>query len=214
MGDILRIVGPAGKDSEVVPGDLRGLAIVSGCLTAVSSSLMFGLGSSISAGVLILAAMIQPCSGRPGKWLMWLGAFFLSINGVFLASAVPSGVRTFRVHPGGAVLAVLSLSILSVLVQIWCDVRLIADAIKQRYDPEMAAAQSFTRVRHWRVWVTAIFLTVWVFQAGVRSLFLYRRYNQPGGLVLSLVLGITIVWFDVVLAINAAKMRRNRSILP
>jgi hypothetical protein len=78
----------------------------------------------------------------------------------------------------------------------------------------MAAAQSFTRVRHWRVWVTAIFLTVWVFQAGVRSLFLYRRYNQPGGLVLSLVLGITIVWFDVVLAINAAKMRRNRSILP
>lgn len=30
--------------------------------------------------------------------------------------------------------------------------------------------------------------------------------------MLSLVLGIAIVWFDVALAINAAKMRRNGSV--
>jgi hypothetical protein len=204
---IVRLSGDLGENGGAVSKKVRWLAIIAGFTTAVISLFMFGLESSISAAILILAALVQPYFGRPGRWLMWLGAFFLSITGILLGAAIPEGFQMLRLHPSSTVLALLSLTILSVLLLIWCDVALIADAIKHRGAPGTPEPR-FSRAGDWPIWITAFCLTVWVFQASVRSLFSYRRTGHPDNLVLSLLLWSVIILFDTCLVVNAVKRRR------
>jgi hypothetical protein len=69
------------KRAEVlVSPRTRLLAIVTGCVSAVAGSLPVGPLFAVLPAILIFGAVLQRWSPRPGRWLMWLGAFFLTLD--------------------------------------------------------------------------------------------------------------------------------------
>jgi hypothetical protein len=67
---------------------IRLLAIITGCVSAVAGSLPFGPLFAVVPAMLIFGAVLQRWSPCPGRWLMWLGAFFLTLDvGAFFESA-------------------------------------------------------------------------------------------------------------------------------
>jgi hypothetical protein len=152
---------------------------------------------------LILAALLQRSSPRPGRWLMWLGAFFLTL---YMAGSLgpfilwPSRLleRSFQ--------QVLAFGILSLLLVGWCDVALIIDSRRSSNVPVLAVP-GFPRSADWIIGIVAICLSVWDVWSILPSFYPVRNYGNWG---LGLVVDVSVAAFDVAIVAHAIRMYRNR----
>lgn len=125
-GDILGINESEYRTNMIVSGKIRWLAVVTGCFTAVAGSFGFGLYFSIVPTFLIVGAIAQPRSPRSGRWLMWVGALFLSLW------VLPVGISALLSYRLVGRLDVIALSLVSVLLVSSCDFALLIDAVRMR----------------------------------------------------------------------------------
>jgi hypothetical protein len=117
------------KGNAIVPRRTRRLAVVAGCVSGIAGSLMFGPLFLLIPMIQIAAAILQPYSPRPGRWLLAIGAFILSFYiGLFFAPQVVGGIRSLRAHHDVYVVGLLLLSGVSVALVTWSDVELTIEA--------------------------------------------------------------------------------------
>jgi len=162
--------------------------------------------------LLVLGAVVQPYSIRPGRWLTWVGASFLSVTILPAAAVLPLGDA---LAPHGVLgRFFFPLWIASLILIVWCDAALITDAIKirGRADPSRRPPG----VGEWLVWSVAVFLSLWVLWVGVSvSPALYRRVGSqyfPSLLYVGICLAwvLIVVSFDIALVIDALGRLRSR----
>jgi hypothetical protein len=196
----------------LVPPRTRGLAVVTGCFLGLAGSLSFGPFFSLVPSVLIIGALLQRSSPRPGRWLMWLGAFFLTLYTA--GSLGPFILRPSRLLDS-SFQQVLAFGILSLLLVGWCDVALIIDSRESSNVPVLAV-RGFPRPADGIVGVIAVCLTAWDVWSIVASFYPVRNY---GNWQLGLVVDFSVTAFDVAIVAHAIRMYRNRqshsrSVLP
>jgi hypothetical protein len=192
---------------QLVAPRTRWLAIAAGCVSGLAGSLPFGPLFSALPLILVLGAVLQQWSPHPGRWLMWLGAFFLTMDvAVFLGRAVLSPMRLLAPYYDRNILIVFVLSLASLALVGWCDVALIIDARKSQ-DASAPANQGFPRVADWFVGLVAIFLTAWAAWSILGSF--YPVHRSGNWEILLLVVG-SVAALDVAIVVHTVKMYRSR----
>ncbi|HEY6465324.1 MAG TPA: hypothetical protein VIY69_04985 [Candidatus Acidoferrales bacterium] len=108
---------------------VRALALATGVVVGVTGCLGIGLFFVVVPALLIIGTLVQPRSdaGRP---LMWAGALFVSIPGLFFGySALHTFSQLPKYHDVG-LLTMVFLSLLSFFLVVACDLTLIMDALR------------------------------------------------------------------------------------
>ena len=188
----------------------RWLAIGAGCVAGVAGSLSLGLGFASTASILVFGAVLQRWSPCLGRWLMWLGAFYLTL---FLALFFVRPVVWTLGRPhliNESSLIFLSLAIVSMALVGWCDVALILGARRVRKAPR-PANERVLRTADWIVAAFAVYLTVVTVWGTVASFYLVRRYGRWDILLLGLPLTIAVAVFDTAIAAYVFQIYRARS---
>lgn len=117
-------------DAKIVSTRIRGLAIATGVLVAITGSLSQGVFFAIMPSLLVLGAVIQLRSAPLGRVLMWIGALYVTLFAApFLGLGALETIRLLNRFHDFNTLLVLFLSALSFLLVCLCDVALIIDAI-------------------------------------------------------------------------------------
>lgn len=156
--------------------------------------------------MLIVGAAVQSWTHRAGKWLLIAGAFSVTLVSAesFMAQSIE-----FRAAPSfnfDTIALPLSLFILTVLI-VWCDVWLIAHAIKSRHRSEMPE-QKYFHPLNFLVWLTAAGASaVFIPEAARQTMFLLRHVVGTGlDDVPAIVLpGLILLVLDVALLIQGIK---------
>ena len=195
------------SSGNTVPSRIRWLAIAAGCFSGLVGFLHYGPFFLLVPSVLILGAIIQPWSPRPGRWCLALGACIVTFYASFLAMPAVLLIKHLRLHHNFEDLIFLCLFLASVALVGWCDVALAVDARRSRGAPG-PKRHVFPRIEDWIAWIIAFCLSLLVFPYSVRGILLYGRNDHLDTLLLSMLLGLVIVLFDIALLINAVKMRR------
>jgi len=196
-------------NSEAIPAKLRWLAIAAGLVCPVCLAPM-GLLFGIWLIPLILGAIIQPYSPRPGRLLMWFGAVVLSPWVFYLSGgvAMDTARNLGRYHDAMSVLFLVG-SIVSVVLIAWCDIALAMDACRARRVTTVPG-QRFPRVTDWIVWLIALCLSlpiIWGISSYPR---MYHRTGRLDILITGVVYGLLVLAFDIALIIDATKMMRSQ----
>jgi hypothetical protein len=199
--------GESGNYAEqLVPSRTRWLAIVAGCVSGLAGSLPFGPLFSAFPLILVLGAILQRWSPQPGRWLMWLGAFYLTIVVAgFLGPAVLSPKGLLAPYYDRNILIFFALSVASLALVGWCDVALFIDARKSK-DVSVPANQGFPRTADWLVGMFALCLTAYAVWSILASFYPVHRFGNWG--ILLLVVG-SIAALDVAIVAHTVKMRRG-----
>ncbi len=200
---------PSKYSAELVAPGTRWLAIVTGCVSGLAGSLPFGPLFSVVPAILILGAVLQRGSPRPGRWLMWLGAFYLTaFISAYVFLGVHSANRLLAPHYDKTVLIVLFLSLVCLVLVGLCDIALILDSLRSK-NAATLADQKFPRSADWIVGLVAICLTAYAVWSILASFYPVRRYGRWDIL---LVFVVSVAAFDVAIVAHAFKMyRRHRS---
>jgi hypothetical protein len=108
----------------------RWLAGITAGVAAVSGSLGFGLSFLAVPSILIIGAFMAGRWQRSGTWLLWIGAFFLSLwalpyGGLILVSPPPRSD-----HSG---LGVIAMTATTMLLVVLCDLALLLEAVRRRH---------------------------------------------------------------------------------
>ncbi len=197
-GDELR----AGAE-DLTSAKTRWLVIITGCISGLAGSLSFGPLFSMLPALLISGAVLQRWSPRPGRWLMWFGAFWLTVDvGVFLGPPVLRRPRSLD----GNVLVLLALCLLSLVLVGWCDVALIIDSRRSK-NASASANREFPRAADWIVGAVALCLTgyaVWPIHA------IFDPVRRHGDWEIALLFVVSVAAFDTALARHAVKTFRAR----
>lgn len=192
---------------QLVPPRTRWLAIAAGCVSGLAGSLPFGPLFSALPLILIVGAVLQRWSPHPGRWLMWLGAFFLTMNiAVLLGPGVLSPKRLLAPYYDWNLLIFFVLSLASLALVGWFDVALIIDARKSK-DASAPANQGFPLIADWIVGLIAILLTAYAVWSILASFYPVHRYGNWE--ILLLVVG-SIAALDVAIVVHTIKMYRGR----
>jgi len=197
--------------ADIVSARVRWLAIAAGCFSASAGFLAFGWLFPLVPAFLVLGAVVQPRSPRPGKWLMWLGAFFLSL--VVLPIGVEmlfGGIRSLRLHHEGFIIVPFSLSLVSVLLVLLCDTALLIDGMTMRRNLR-EKVQSSQRSLNWLVWIAAMILSVYLTAMSVAALRAYNLHGRLDVLLMWATLSSIVLLFDVALVVQAVKRRDRRA---
>jgi hypothetical protein len=169
---------------QLVPPRTRWLAIVAGCVSGLAGSLPFGPLFSALPLILVLGAILQRWSPHLGRWLMWLGAFYLTlVVAVFLGPAVLSAKQPLAPYYDRNILTFFALSVASLALVGWCDVALIIDARKSK-DASAPANQVFPRTADWLVGMFALCLTAYAVWSILASFYPVHRFGNWGILLL------------------------------
>lgn len=121
---------PAEQQPQIVkafPDWLRWLAILTGCVTGLAGSLVYGVGFLLPPSVLVIGACIQPYLPPPGRWALLIGAMLTSVLAfLFLAPPVLGVFWGQPRHLDLRLLGLFSLFALSVVLVAWCDVAILS----------------------------------------------------------------------------------------
>jgi hypothetical protein len=192
---------------QLVPPRTRWLAIAAGCVSGLAGSLPFGPLFSALPLILVLGAILQRWSPHPGRWLMWLGAFYLTmVVAMFLAPAVLSPKRLLAPYYDRNILIFFALSVASLALVGWCDLALIIDARKSK-NASAPANQGFPRTADWLVGMFALCLTAYAVWSILASFYPVHRFGNWE--VLLLVVG-SIAALDVAIVVHTVNIYRGR----
>lgn len=193
-------------NQEIVPGKVRVLAIAAACLAGLSGSLLFGPLFFVFSLPLIVGTVVQPWSPGPGRWLMWVGAFFVTVYvGGFVTPEAIDSFRTIRYIHDRNIILLLSLFSLATLAAVACDIVLIAEAWVGRRISR--ASKPFPRIGDWVVWMSAVSLSAIVFPADIRSVFKYPHITRLEILLTALIFAV-VAWFDAALVVDIIRKLR------
>jgi hypothetical protein len=195
------------ETNDAVSSKTRLLAISAGCFSALAGTLSLGPVFLLVPRFLILGAIVQPRSPRLGRWLMWVGAFCLSL------AVIPTGLgvlgdsmRAFHSHAPEFMAAPFALSLLSVVLVVWCDAALIVDAVMLwRRKAELQGPSQHSL--DWLVWTAAVVLSAYCFGTGPLNVRAYRLHDRLDILLTWVVLSAVVLLFDVALVVHAVKSR-------
>ena len=183
------------------------MAIVAGCFSASVGLLVFGWLFPVVPAFLVLGAIVQPHSPRPGRWLMWLGAFLLSL--VVLPIGVETllgGIRALGFYRDRFMLVPFSLSFVSVLLVLWCDAVLLIEDMTMRRNRK-GTVQSPQQSSHWLVWIAAVILSAYLTAMGMTALHAYDFHGRLDVLLTWVILSSVVLIFDVALVFQAVRRR-------
>jgi hypothetical protein len=193
---------------ELVASKTRLLALITGCVSCVAGSLPFGPLFSLLPAILVLGAVLQRWSPRPGRWLMWLGAFFLTVEmGLLLGPTVLRPPHVLDTN----ILIVFTLCSVSLVLVGWCDVALIIDSRRAKSVPDLAN-QAFPRAADWIIGILALCLTISAVWSILSSFFPLRHYGRLDISLFAIVFGIVVAAFDAAIVAHAVKMYRGRRV--
>jgi len=194
-------------NQEVVSAKVRVLAIAAACLAGLAGSLPFGPLFFVFSLPLIAGTVVQPWSPGPGRWLMWVGAFFLTFYvGAFVTPGAIGLFRTIRSLHDHNIILLISLSSLATVATAACDIVLIAEAWVRRRIPR--PSRPFPRIGDLIVWLSAVSLSAIEFPSGVRSLFEYHHIKRPDILLTAMLFAVVVAWFDAALVIDIIRKLR------
>jgi hypothetical protein len=200
------------KNLQTVPRKIRWLAIAAGVFSGVAGSLPFGPLFAIIPSLLILGAIIQPYTPRPGRWLLYLGAFVVSVYAsLFLAPGALEIVWTVHLRDNLAQLTLFILVLSSIFLIGWCDIEIIRDALKTTHTLP-TADHNFPGAADWVVGFIAVCVTSWGFWTSVEGFLVHRRMGRLDILILPLGFTLVFVLFDLALVIHTIKMWRARQV--
>jgi hypothetical protein len=129
----LQIDKPPEQRARVLPAWMRLLAILAGCSSGLSGSLVFGIVFLFVPIILILGAIIQPYMPRLGRWVCSVGAVLVSVYvGVFLAPQAFGLASMLPEYHTLHDLAVLFLFVFSIALVVWADVALVMNGMNRR----------------------------------------------------------------------------------
>ena len=189
--------------SDIISVKLRRLAIATGCFVAITGLLLWT--HPIPPCFLALGAAIQPRSPRPGRWLMWVSAFSMTVfAAIFLfADGVAALLSSFTIITLPEIVILLA-----VAAELWCDVALVLEAV-QRMRHHPAEAPRSRRNLDWVVWIVALAMTAFCFWASVSQAVLYSTYGRLVNFLPWVGLTAVMLLFDAALIIHAAKHPRT-----
>jgi hypothetical protein len=185
---------------SVVSAKIRWLAVLAGCSSAIFAALAFG------APFLILGAIVQPWARTTGRWLIWLGAFLLSLMVVPFGTGIVLGQARHLGRDNWS-FSIFPLFVLSTALIYCCDIALVTDAFKSKRQQWVRGSLD------WLVWVVAIAPSAWCIWQNASTV---RAYRLNGGLRLDLILtsvrlDALILFFDVALVVHAIRCRPRAS---
>jgi hypothetical protein len=141
---------------------------------------------------------------------MWIGAFFVTVYvGLFLAPQVVMGISSLRSNYDMNFLALIVLALAAVVLVGWCDLALVVDARRARR-AAISIEQNVPRAVHIVVWLAALFLTILTGWYARRSVLAYRDHGRLDILLVGIVFGIAVVFFDTKIIIDAIRGRHMR----
>jgi hypothetical protein len=186
---------------ELVPSKTMWLTILAGSVSGVAGSVAFGYLFFELPAILILGTILQRWSPRPGRWFMWLGAFFLTVDvGVFFSPVI--------LHPPNSLdfgIVVFLLFMASLVLVCWCDVALIMDAFRSKNSPAFTG-QEFPTIADWIIGIIAACLTAWE----VWSILARFYAGRPTGNWLLLVaLAVCVAAFDIAFVVHTVRTFRR-----
>lgn len=199
------------QNREVTRSRIRRLAIATACVTA-AATLTTGGGFLLTIP-LICGVIAESGSPRRGRWLMWVGAAYLSVTLLPMEIVIlPEFITEFRSYHrlGGLGPILAPLWIASIFLIICCDVALLIDAVKTRRNRVASESLSPT-MADWMVWISAVLFSVFSFWGIPFLVRAYRRgFDRSNILLTDLAIILIATVFDIALAVDAAKMWRAR----
>jgi hypothetical protein len=200
---------PAKQDAITISRSPRWIAIAAVGVTVVAT--ITTPGAFLMTIPLILGLIADALGARRGRWLMWMGAAFLSVTILQMELVIfpefVAELRSFHKLEGlGPVL--LPLWIASILSIIWCDVAFVIEGVRTRRG-QVPFDRRFPTTGDWIVWVTALLFSVYSFSGApflVRAL--KQGFDRHDIVLTALALIVIAVVFDVALMIDAIKMRQ------
>ena len=196
------------EQHDVFSTKIRWLAIAVGVSAAAVSCFLSPLAALVPA-LLPLGAALQPSLPDPGKrivkWFIWAWAlgwspYLVGIGFLLLLNRLPQA-HYF------VVLRVLST--VSALLILWWDIELIVDGARRIRMWRSAPAQE-PRPVGLGLWVLAVALNLWVGWGLVNIISIYHGVGDLYMLLMSLVLAVIVVAFDIYLSWRVVKLRRAR----
>jgi hypothetical protein len=194
-----------------MPGRIRWLAIIAGCFSGLAGAVGLGVAFLLVPSPLILGAAVQPRSERPGRWLMWVGAFLLSVV------VLPTGfrlllgnMRELGSHTVQPIAVPFLLSLGTILLVLWCDVSLVVEAMMHRPSRVSEAEPSRRNQLNWAVWAAAFILSAYCARNSMLDVRGYRIYGRLDSLGNGAVFAFVVLLLDVALIVHAIKVRSHR----
>jgi hypothetical protein len=203
----------SGQCTDIVPSGTRWLALLVGCLDLafiVVSMPHSPVSTLVVPTSFVLGAIIQPYSPRPGRWLLAVGAFYLSLSGVPHLALMVAGAASALLDSISLNSLLLSLLLALAMVAplvllIWCDMALILDARRQSRNSQ-TPRKDVARLGDWLVFLAAAFLSATVLPGP----FLAGRTGRWDILALQLLSAFVVIWFDGALVNRTIRMRRTQ----
>jgi hypothetical protein len=188
----------------------RWVAIAAGFVSGLAGSLAFGPLFAALPLILIFGAVLQRWSPHLGRWLMWLGAFYLTVDvAVFLGPGVLSPKQLLAPYYDRNLSVFFVLSVVSLALVGWCDVALIIDARKSK-GASAPAEYKFRRTADWLVGMFALCLTASAVWSVVASIYPLRRYHRLDIFLFGAVSVVAVAAFDVAIVAHVVKMYCSR----
>jgi hypothetical protein len=195
----------SGQSTDVIPTGTRWLALLVGCMAFIVGAMPPSPVSTLPVpSTFVLGAIVQPYSPRPGRWLLSVGAFYLSLIGVPYLALMVAGGALHLVDSKSLTSLLLLLALVAPLVLlIWCDVALILDARRQSRNPQTPGTD-VARLGDWLVFMAAACLSLTVLPGSFRA----ARTGRWDILALQLLFAFVVILFDGALIGRTIRMRR------
>jgi hypothetical protein len=186
-----------------VSDEVRWLACATGCLTALTG-FYFGVLVLVPDFLIVIGSLAAGYFPRAGKYLIWFGAVTLSLLGI----PIVVWMLLNALHPGTDSRVILG-ALSSVALLLLFDVALVMEMLKTRRSSMMEAKIPSPRSGKFLFWIAAAILNLGFLPISVLCISTYRGEGGRG-VLFSLALGLHVILFDMVLAVNAFRMRRSR----
>jgi hypothetical protein len=183
----------SGAGTNIVPVATRCLAALLGCLAFIAGSMPpSGMSTLVIPMSLVLGAIVQPYSPRPGRWLLSVGAFYLSVIGVpYLGLMVAGAALHLRDSIDLNSLFLLLALVAPLVLLIWCDVALVVDARRQSRNSRTPGTD-VARPGDGLVFTAAACLSLAFLPGPFRA----ARTGRRDILALHLLFALVVLWFD------------------
>jgi hypothetical protein len=199
---------PSSPNVEILPTRIRWLAVGAGSAAGfcnVGLTLIFPIFSF----PLILGAIVQPRSGRSGRWLVWVGALLLSPSVIFDFVAIVHSIRTWGLYRDAIQVTLFVLCIVTVLLFAWLGAELAFEAIGLRRT-RARSEEPNSLGGELCVWLVAVCLTVWVAfpMHDPRAFLVFLRSSDLASVASVVPLQLAVLALDLGLANRAVKQWR------
>lgn len=199
--------GSASQQRRAMGSGTRWLAVATVCVTAAGT---LGTGGLLTTIPLILGVVAEALAPRRGKWLMWLGAAYLSVLVLPMEILLlPEFMASPLVKQYARVAIESTLWIASMCLIVSCDVALIMDAVKTRHN-RIVAQRRLLGLGDWLVWTTAVCFTAYSFWGVPSLLRAYKHFNRIDILLVNLPVILILLMFDTLLLVDAVMIWRAR----